>query len=288
MSTPRIAVVLLIAAIALGTGVDRPRARPPIFLGGYRVVAADFHTHSSTWSDSALTPFGIVLEAERQRLDAVAITGHRQTHEGKWGRWFSGIIGGPTVIVGEEIPEIEQHLVAIGIENSIPADLDVAMQIAEVHKQGGLAIAAHPGPHYWSAFEPVMDALDGTEVCHPAAFVIDDAQGAFEQFAARTPAAAIGSSDFHGIGLLAACRTFVFATDISAPAILDAVRAKRTVVYGVNGKAYGNAELIRLAAADGRLPLEARADPSTAFADRLSQMLGAVGLVALLLWQRRG
>jgi hypothetical protein len=59
-------------------------------------------------------------------------------------------------------------------------------------------------------------------------------------------------------------------------------------VYGVNGKAYGNAELIRLAAADGRLPLEARADPSTPFADRLSQMLGAVGLVALLLWQRRG
>src|SRR5947207_12872121 len=89
-----------LAAFAL---IYRPVARPPLTIGGYRVLAADFHTHSATWSDGALTPFGIVLEARRQGLDAIAITGHNQVSDAKAGRWFSRIAGGPTVLVGQEI-----------------------------------------------------------------------------------------------------------------------------------------------------------------------------------------
>ena len=90
-------------AFAAGTVIDRPRENPPLTVGGYRVLAADFHTHSTTWSDGGLTPFGIVLEAERQGLDAIAITGHNQVSDAKAGRWFSRIAGGPTVLVGQEI-----------------------------------------------------------------------------------------------------------------------------------------------------------------------------------------
>ena len=54
------------------------------------------------------------------------------------------------------------------------------------------------------------------------------------------------------------CRTFVFARDTSAEAILEAIRAQHTIVYGRNGKAYGDPELIQLTAADSRLP-ESRA-----------------------------
>ena len=52
----------------------------------------------------------------------------------------------------------------------------------------------------------------------------------------------------------------MFARGNKADDILEAIRAKRTVVYGREGKAYGDAELIRLAAADGRLPARARPD----------------------------
>ena len=199
LRTPRVAVALLAASMAVGTLVDRVPVRDPIVLGGYRVVAADFHTHSSTWSDGALTPWGLVLEAQHQGLDAIAITGHRQTQDARWGRWFSERIGGPTVLVGEEIPEIPHHVIAVGITTTVDYRLDVAAQIAEIHRQGGVAIAAHPGPMFWKGFEPVMDRLDGTEICHPAIYLWPDAHAMLEQFAQRTKAAAIGSSDFHGL-----------------------------------------------------------------------------------------
>jgi hypothetical protein len=287
MMRARLAGALLIAATVVGTAIDRVPAREPITLGGYRVVAADFHTHSSTWSDAALTPWGLVLEARYQGLDAIAITGHRQTQDARWGRWFSERIGGPTVLVGEEMPEIPHHIVAVGITETVDSALDAAAQITEIHRQGGIAIAAHPGPMFWKGFEPVMDRLDGTEICHPAIYTIEEAQGVFEGFAQRTSAAAIGSSDFHGFGRLGLCRTFVFARDTSAEAILEAIRARRTVVYGRSGKAYGDPELIRLAAADGRLPMAARPDYSASLPDRVSQLLGLAGLVGLVAINRR-
>jgi histidinol phosphatase-like PHP family hydrolase len=280
--TPRVAVALLVASIVVGTAVDRAPVREPIVLGGYRVIAADFHTHSSTWSDGSLTPWGLVLEAQHQGLDAIAVTGHRQTQDARWARWFSERIGGPTVLIGEELPEIPHHVVAVGISTTVDSSLDVAAQIAEIHRQGGVAIAAHPGPMFWKGFEPVMDRLDGTEICHPAIYQYEDAETMLEQFAKRTPAAAIGSSDFHGMGRLGLCRTFVFARDASAQAIVEAVRARRTVVYGRDGRVYGDPELMKLAAADGRLPKAARPDYSPSALDRVSQLLGLAGLIGLV------
>src|SRR5713101_5102975 len=102
-SSSRISIGILIAAIVSGTMADRPRRNPPLTLGGYLVVAADFHIHSSTWSDGGLTPWGLVLEAERQGLDAIAITGHNEVADGKVARWFAGLAGNPTVLTGQEI-----------------------------------------------------------------------------------------------------------------------------------------------------------------------------------------
>ena len=113
------------------------------------------------------------------------------------------------------------------------------------------------------------------------------AQAALEQFARRTPAAAIGSSDFHGLGRLGLCRTFVFARGNKADDILEAIRAKRTVVYGREGKAYGDAELIRLAAADGRLPARARPDYAPSWLDRVSELFGLAGIAGLIVCSRR-
>jgi hypothetical protein len=275
---------LIAIAILIGTIGERPRTHDPITLGGYRVLAADFHTHSSTWSDGALTPWGLVIEARYQGLDAIAITGHRQTLDAKWGRWFSEWIGGPIVLVGEEIPEIPHHVIAVGIHSTVDSALPIAEQIAEIHRQGGIAIAAHPGEFYWKGFEPVMDQLDGTEVCHPAAFDYPEFQPELEEFARRANTAAIGSSDFHGPGRLGMCRTFVFVREPTAAGILDAIRARRTVVFGgPDAKAYGDTDLIRLAEGDGRLRAIASVPYPVSWLDRLSQLLGIAGLALLVL-----
>ncbi len=76
-------VALLIVAVTVGTVADAARLHRPQTIGGYRVLAVDFHMHSSTWSDGALTPWGLVLEAQRHELDAIAITGHNQVSDAR-------------------------------------------------------------------------------------------------------------------------------------------------------------------------------------------------------------
>jgi hypothetical protein len=278
----RAGIGLVAAAIVVGTLADRPRAHEAVSLGGYRVLAADFHTHSSTWSDGSVTPWGLVIDAWYQGLDAIAITGHRQTLDAKWGRWLSQKIGGPIVLVGEELPEIPQHVVAVGIHTTVDSALPVGEQIDEIHRQGGIAIAAHPGTGYWEGFAPVMNRLDGAEVCHPAMFDYPQFRPELEEFWQRSGAAAIGSSDFHGPGRLGMCRTFVFVHEAHAKGILDAIRAKRTVVYGRDEQVYGDPDLIRIAEADGRLRKAASTEYPASRLDRVSQILGIIGLALVV------
>ena len=192
------------------------------------------------------------------------------------------------MLVGEEIPEIPQHVVAVGIQMTVDSALAVGDQIDEIHRQGGIAIAAHPGEFFWPGFEPVMERLDGTEICHPYSFAYPDAHSQLEEFARRADAAAIGSSDFHGPGRLGMCRTFVFVREASAAGILEAIRAKRTVVYGgPESRAYGDPELVRVAEADGRLRTMASTDYPMSLLDRLSQILGIAGFALLLITSPR-
>lgn len=278
--------IALLLGIAAGTLADRPVARPLLVLGGYRVLAADFHVHSSTWSDGALTPFGLALEAERQGLDVIAITGHNQVSDSQAGRWFSERIGGPLVLTGEEVHTVGHHVIALGISRTIDFRHPLAAQLDEIHEQGGVAIAAHPTP-YAPAFDAVLDRLDGAEICHPVIYAVDDGQQQLERFSAEGHFAAIGSSDFHGFSRLGLCRTYVFATDLTAASVLDALRAHRTVVYGLGGRAYGDPDLIRLAATVPRLRDTASTDAPASPLDWLSRVAGVFGLAGVVLTQRR-
>lgn len=279
----RASIALLAIAFVAGTAADRVPARPPIVLGGYRVLAADFHTHSSTWSDGTLTPFGLVLEAERQGLDVVAITGHNEVIDSKAGRWYAERIDGPIVLTGQEIVTHWHHVIAVGIDHAVDWRLSVDDEIDDVHRQGGVAIAAHPGRSFSPGFDDAAVArLDGTEICHPMIYDHPDAEGALEAFAARGSLAAIGSSDFHGFGRMGICRTFVFARDASPAAVLDALRAHRTIVYGLGGKAYGDPALIALAATRPDLRESATTDAPVGWLDWVSRVCGVAGLAGLV------
>jgi len=281
-------VALLALALAAGTAADRPRIHPPLIIDGYRVLAADLHTHSGTWSDGALTVWGLVLEASRQDLDVIAITGHDQLFEGRIGRWFARAASGPLVLAGEEIlsDPYGYHLVALGIHESIGFDQPAASAIDAVHQQGGVAIAVHPMRSAWTAFDAnAMARLDAAEICHPLIYAIDDGQQQLEAFAARGRPAAIGSSDFHGTGRMGLCRTFVFVREASEEGVLDALRAHRTVVFGLGGRAYGDPDLLRLAANDPRIGENARAPWRMSTLDWISRVAGVLGLAAIAVVQ---
>src|SRR5204862_8095183 len=115
-----------------------------------------------------LAPWQTLVEARRQGLDASAIVPHDQVWASKVGQWFTGLVGGPIVLTGEEITTRGYHMLAIGITDRIATDLSAGDAIAEVHRQGGVAIVAQPYPWTWPAFyPPSLKHLDSPEVVRP-------------------------------------------------------------------------------------------------------------------------
>jgi predicted metal-dependent phosphoesterase TrpH len=272
----KFAWTLVAAGAVLGTWTDRPPRRKPLVFGEYRVLACDFHVHPHPLSGSTLTPFDQVLEAGRQELDVLGITPQNGALAGKVGRWFSRAIGGPTVIPGEEIHGPRFHLIALAIDRPVDWRLGIADAIDEVHRQGGVAIAAHPVAESWGAFEAGVRKLDGAEALQPVAYWKEERVTELRQFWERAGVAAIGSSDHHGMGPLGLCRTYVFAWDDSESAILDAIRAGRTVAFdGVH--VYGHPDLVSFVRQNVRMP--ARPSP-------VSGVLTLLGLAALVLLRR--
>jgi hypothetical protein len=278
-------VSLALVAVGLGAGSigDRPLRPEPISLGGYRVLAVDFHTHSSMWSDGAFTPWGLVLEAERQGLDAIAVTGHNEVWDGQLAERFARAAGGPIVIGGQEVlAEGRFHMIAAGIHEVVDFRKSAADVVDDVHRQGGVAIAAHPFHTFAPGWKAAMQRLDGGEICHPNIFWMPSGQAELEEFAARQPIAAIGSSDFHGTGRMGVCRTYVFVREASAQGVLDAVRAHRTVVFGLGDRVYGDPELVKHAdALRDRAPLRQSRGDVLDWVSRITALVGFAGLVCL-------
>jgi hypothetical protein len=278
-------ICLLLAAVIAGTLSDSPRKNPIVMVGGYRVLAADFHIHSFPLSWAFLGPFDTVEEASRQGLDVIAMTPHNLIWVAEVGHWFSEKAGGPTVLVGEEIVSPRYHLLAISIHKTIRWNQSAEKAIDEIHAQGGIAIAAHPVKMYWPGYDAeAMRKLDGAEVLHPLAYENAKRYQELQDFSARAHVTAIGDSDYHGLGPMGVCRTFVFAREDSESAVLDALRIGRTVVYDRDGRVYGDPQLIALASQDPQFQnlVHPQGDEGSggflAKASRLCGMLGLLGL----------
>ena len=245
--------VAVLASIATGTFADRLPERRTLTVGGYQVLSADLHLHSGLGSGGSLTPWGLVTEAQRQALDVIALTGHNETWDAHVAHAFTRLVDGPIVLVGEEITSKTQDLIAVGIHDTIAPALPLREQIADIHRQGGVAIAPHPDLQYLKVYREAdaMTAIDGTEVCHPMSYARAGSADEIATFAAGTAATPIGSSDFHWSGRVGMCRTFLFVTEATERGVLEAIHAHRTVVYGFMGRAFGDPALIRLGDAAG-------------------------------------
>jgi hypothetical protein len=293
---PRLPIaVLLVLGLAGGALSDESRTAPPERRGGYVVLAAELHAHTR-FSDGVLSPFELVLAARRAGVHALAVTEHNTLWPSRLARWFSERIGGPIVLVGEEVTTRAYHVLALGLREAVAPAANVADVVAEVHRQGGVAIAAHPAAGFWPALDPVATAFDGIEVVHPAAFR-NGARGfrwadmvAFYERAreARPRITAVGTSDYHLFKTLGLCRTLVFAREPTAEGILDALREGRTVVHAPDGRTFGDRALAELVAREPLADVEHEVGyrPRGAL-DAVSRLFGWLGLLGLVLVRRR-
>ena len=276
---------LICISIVAGSISDTPRQNPHLMLGGYHVLAADFHIHSFPLSWGVLSPWDTVMEARRQGLDAIAMTPHNHTWVAKVGQWFSKVSDGPIVLVGEEIHSIGYHVLAIGVRDSIAWRQPAGSAIDEVHKQNGVAIAAHPTLSYSAYDAEAMRKLDAAEVVHPLGLRDEALASQLREFYEHAHVTAIGDTDYHlgplspYVGEMGLCRTYVFVQERTEKDILDALHKGRTVVYD-REHTYGDPAMIQLAAKDGRLPKLALTGREHHFTTLLSGVLGVVGLLA--------
>jgi hypothetical protein len=253
-------------------------------LSGYHVLAADFHIHSFPFSWGVLSPWETIHEASRQGLDVIAMTPHNHTWIARAAKWLSTFSGKPTVLVGEEIHSIGYHVLAIGIHETIPWRQSAASAIEEVHRQGGVAIAAHPFGPYTHYDADALGKLDGAEVVHPVALRSEERASEMRRFFGLRPMTALGDSDYHlaalspQVGDMSCCRTYLFVRERSEKDILDALREGHTVVYD-RGHTYGDPAMIQLAAEDGRLPRLATAGTGRRPIVMFSGILGILGLL---------
>lgn len=245
---------VLAAAVGVATALDAPPAAEPALRSGFRLVAADFHVHAFP-GDGALAPWDLRREARRRGLDAIAITNHNQTLAWRIDRRLFADPPPPLTLPGVELTAPDYHVAAIGIREPVDWRLPLAEAIRAIHAQGGIAIAAHPARKYGRAItDEVLALLDGIEVAHPARLMGTSVRDEIDRVYARAirikpTIAAIGSSDYHADAPIGAWRTLVLARELSQEAILDGVRAGRTVAVGVSGRLYGPPEWVALAGA---------------------------------------
>jgi predicted metal-dependent phosphoesterase TrpH len=106
---------------------------------------ADMHLHT-LYSDGTATIEALLQHVEeRTDLDVVAITDHERLDGALRAREIHAAGGFSfELVVGEEITTRRGHLLALFIEERIPALRPLSETLERIHDQGGLAIAAHP------------------------------------------------------------------------------------------------------------------------------------------------
>jgi hypothetical protein len=243
-----LALAVLSAGVVTGTVADE-RILSARSARDEKVIEADFHVHAFP-GDGSLPRWELQREAARRDLDAIAITNHNHVFAGRFGSFISG--ADVIVIAGQEITTPRFHLIAAGIRDAIDWRLPVRDAIAEIHRQGGVAIAAHPTSQSWRPQEDEsLRELDGVEAAHPLMYFFDDGRNELGVFLNRVQVvkptiAPIGSSDGHAMAGIGDCRTYVIVEERSEKGILDAIRRGRTIASDGRGTLIGDPELVRL------------------------------------------
>jgi predicted metal-dependent phosphoesterase TrpH len=183
-----------------------------------RLGRADMHIHTLA-SDGTSSVTEILDHVERQGfLDVIAIADHDRIDAAVAARQMAADRGlTVTVAVGEEISTRGGHLLALFLEEPVPALKGLAWSIEAVHDQGGLAIPAHPLVPYplcaqGSAIRRLLASdnpairPDTIETFNPTALG-KYRHDAVVRFAEEFGLAQMGNSDAHIASAVGACWT---------------------------------------------------------------------------------
>ena len=248
MTVRPLALIAVAGALTVGSLARPAPVRAPLQVDGYTVLTADLHVHAFP-GDGVLAAWELRKEAARRGLDVIAITNHNQAFAARLPAGGGSL---PLIVPGQEITTPTFHLIAVGIRRPVDWRLPLPEAIAAVHASGGVAIAAHPVKSFWQVAEndSGLEVLDGAEAVVESGERFDRGRREIREFYERTrrrnpDLAPIGSSDFHLIAPLGACRTFVFVREVSEEGVLEAIRNGRTVAVDDGSDMVGDLALVQ-------------------------------------------
>lgn len=201
--------------------------------------AADLHVHT-TASDGTATPREVLEWAStRTNLAVVAICDHN-TVDGALEAAAIAHEYPVQVVVGQEVESSDGHILGLWAPALVRPGRPAAETIADIHAQGGLAIAAHPfAPRWWHKHglcrgeRSVYDscAYDAVEVANstPLLFLANFFANGYQR-RNRDRVAATGGSDAHMLSVIGTSRTLFPGTD--AEDLRRALIARETRGWG--------------------------------------------------------
>ncbi|HYU50542.1 MAG TPA: PHP-associated domain-containing protein [Candidatus Limnocylindria bacterium] len=173
-----------------------------------RLGRADLHVHTLASDGTSGVEEILAHAVDVARLDVIAVTDHERIDAALAARALAKARKLPIeIVVGEEVTTRGGHLLALFIEAPIRPLRSLRSTIAAIHRQGGLAIPAHPLVPYplcAQAFalrrlladpDPAVHP-DGLETFNPTALG-RPWHGRVVRFADEHGLAAVGSSDAH-------------------------------------------------------------------------------------------
>jgi len=202
-------------------------------------ASADLHVHT-TASDGTATPTQVLAwVAENTDLRVIAICDHN-TNEGAIEAASVAGRYGVEVVVGQEVESAHGHILGLWTPRPIKPGMHAEQTVREIHRQGGLAVAAHPfAPRWWKNYglcrgdTPVYDSVDfdGFEVANstPLLFFANCRARAYLRSNTRR-LAATGGSDAHILSAIGSSRTYFSGS--TAADLRRALEARTTRGWG--------------------------------------------------------
>jgi predicted metal-dependent phosphoesterase TrpH len=199
------------------------------------VLSVDLHTHSAASYDGRDPVELLLRQAGIVGLDAIAVTDHDEI-DASLAAVEQAADHDLVAIPGVEVSSAAGHVLALGVETLVPAELPFAETVERIHDRGGIAVVPHP---FQEARSGVLANISRDELAIADAIEVYNsrlltgrANRQARRFAERRGLPMTGGSDAHICEMVGQARTLVDAAEPTPDAILDAIQSGDTTVEG--------------------------------------------------------
>ncbi|HPB68610.1 MAG TPA: PHP-associated domain-containing protein [Candidatus Omnitrophota bacterium] len=187
----------------------------------------DLHTHTQSFGRTFMNEFQLKESLRRRGMDGLAVTNFfNVTHA----LWLQDKLPEFVILVGQEIWTAAGHVIALGIKRKIQDFLSVEETLAQIHDQGGIAVAVHPYLHLGLGGRIRHLPFDAVEVYNAALGSVGIYNLLARSLARGLPLAHVAGTDTTDASFIGQGCTEVLAD--RPEEILDAIRKGRTRVSG--------------------------------------------------------